>query len=57
MDVGPALNGVGKRHTRQWIEDHFLDPAKLSPGSMMPPFNLPQKDLDTLTSYLLALPD
>ena len=34
---GPALNGLSKRRSRSWVEQHFADPAKLSPGSMMPP--------------------
>jgi ubiquinol-cytochrome c reductase cytochrome b subunit len=57
MKVGPSLNGLAKRQTRRYVEEHFLDPQKLSPGSIMPPYRLPQKDLDNLTSYLLALPD
>ena len=56
-DVGPALNGVARRHTRTWVEDHFGDPPKFSPGSSMPAFKLSKSDLDNLTSYLLTLPD
>ena len=56
MKVGPPLNGLAKRQTRSWVEDHFADPQKLSPGSMMPPYRLSQKDLDALTSYLFSLP-
>ena len=54
---GPALNGLSKRRSRSWVEQHFADPAKLSPGSMMPPFKFSPKDLDNLTTYLFALPD
>jgi ubiquinol-cytochrome c reductase cytochrome b subunit len=57
MDVGPPLNGVDKRRSRSWVEDHFADPPKLSPGSIMPPYKLSQKDLDSLTSYLFSLPE
>ena len=56
MEVGPSLNGVGKRRTREWVEEHFADPPKLSPGSIMPAYHFSQKDLDNLTSYLCALP-
>jgi ubiquinol-cytochrome c reductase cytochrome b subunit len=55
--VGPVLNGLAKRRNRSWVEQHFLDPPKLSPGSFMPAYKLPPKDLDNLTSYLFALPD
>jgi ubiquinol-cytochrome c reductase cytochrome b subunit len=39
------------------VEDHFLDPQKMSPGSIMPPYKLPPKDLENLTTYLFALPE
>ncbi len=55
--VGPSLNGLSKRRSRSWVVEHFLDPPKLSPGSIMPPYRLNQKDLDVLTAYLFALPD
>lgn len=57
MAVGPPLNGLSKRQTRSWVLDHFVNPQKLSPGSIMPPYKLPQKDLDSLTAYLFSLPD
>jgi len=56
MNVGPSLNGLDKRRSRSWVEDHFVDPPKLSPGSIMPPYKLSQKDLDSLTAYLFSLP-
>jgi ubiquinol-cytochrome c reductase cytochrome b subunit len=55
--VGPPLNGVAKRRSRSWVEEHFQDPPKLSPGSFMPAYKFSPKDLDNLTSYLFALPD
>jgi ubiquinol-cytochrome c reductase cytochrome b subunit len=57
MKAGPPLNGLAKRQSRSWVEDHFVDPQKLSPGSFMPPYKLSPKDLENLTSYLFALPD
>jgi len=55
MKVGPPLNGLSKRQNRTWVEEHFVDPQKLSPGSMMPAYKLPKKDLESLTSYLFTL--
>ena len=55
MKLGPPLNGLAKRQTRSWVEEHFADPQKLSPGSIMPPYRLSQKDMDALVSYLFAL--
>ncbi|MBS1858967.1 MAG: cytochrome b N-terminal domain-containing protein [Acidobacteria bacterium] len=57
MKVGPVLNGLGKRQSRNWVIGHFQDPQKLAPGTIMPPYKLPPQDLETLTSYLFALPD
>ena len=57
MDVGPSLNGVSKRRSRSWVEDHFANPQKLSPGSSMPDFKFSQKDLENLTAYLFVLPE
>ena len=57
MSVGPPLNGVAKRRTREWLAQHFADPQKLSPGTVMPPYRLSPQDLDDLTEYLFALQD
>ena len=57
MKVAPALNGLARRQSRSWVIGHFEDPQKLAPGTIMPPYKLPQKDLETLTTYLFALPE
>ena len=56
VDVGPPLNGLAQRRSRSWVEDHFADPSKLSPGSIMPPFKFSKRDLDNLMAYLFVLP-
>jgi ubiquinol-cytochrome c reductase cytochrome b subunit len=55
--IGPPLNGLAKRQTRSWVQDHFADPQKLSPGTIMPPYPLSAQDRDNLMSYLFSLPD
>ena len=55
--VGPPLNGVSRRRSRSWVEEHFADPPKFSPGSFMPAYRLSPKDLANITSYLFTLPD
>jgi ubiquinol-cytochrome c reductase cytochrome b subunit len=55
--IGPVLNGLAKRQARSWVEDHFADPQKLSPGTSMPPYPMSPQDRDNLTSYLFSLPD
>jgi ubiquinol-cytochrome c reductase cytochrome b subunit len=54
---GPLLNGLSKRQSRSWVEEHFADPRKLVPDSTMPGYKLTPKDLNDLTSYLFALPE
>ena len=54
--LGPVLNGLSKRQTRDWVEQHFVDPQKLSPGTPMPPYKLSGTDMSNLTSYLFSLP-
>lgn len=57
MKLGPPLNGLSQRQSRSWVEEHFANPQKLSPGSVMPAYRLAPKDLENLTNYLFALPD
>jgi ubiquinol-cytochrome c reductase cytochrome b subunit len=57
MRVGPPLNGISKRQSRSWVEDHFANPQKMVPGSIMPAYKLRPRDLENLTSYLFALPE
>lgn len=54
--IGPDLSYVAdRRPERQWHLRHLRDPQSISPGSVMPPFQLEEKDLNALTSYLLSL--
>lgn len=55
-ELGPAINGVGERHDRSWVEQHFADPPKYSPDSIMPPFQFKPDELRLLTDYLVAIP-
>jgi ubiquinol-cytochrome c reductase cytochrome b subunit len=54
--MGPALNGLASRRSKEWVQGHMADPKKYSPGSTMPPYKLNAKDLDRLTSYVMSLP-
>jgi ubiquinol-cytochrome c reductase cytochrome b subunit len=54
--MGPALNGLADRRSREWVEQHFHEPQKLSPGSPMPPYKFSSRDLDRITTYLMGLP-
>ena len=54
--LGPGLNGVALRRSKNWIQENFLNPQKMSPDSPMPPYKFKPKDMEAITSYLLALP-
>jgi cbb3-type cytochrome oxidase cytochrome c subunit len=56
MKTGPVLNGVAQRRTREWLEQHFLDPQKMSPGTTMPAYKFSSKDMDRMITYLLSIP-
>ena len=55
--VGPVLNGLAKRRTQAWTRDHFSDPNKFSPGSVMPPYRFAPEEMQAVLSYLFTLPD
>lgn len=52
---GPPLNGVGNRRDRAWLEGHFKDPQKFSPGTMMPPYTFTQPEMNQMLGYMLSL--
>ncbi len=54
--VGPDLSHVSSRRTPEWILQHFRDPQEVSPGTLMPKFNLPDSEYLALTEYLYSLP-
>jgi mono/diheme cytochrome c family protein len=56
MQTGPALDGLSDHRKRDWVEQHFSDPAKFSPGSKMPPYKFTAQDLERITTYLMQIP-
>jgi mono/diheme cytochrome c family protein len=55
-EVGPNLAGVGARHDKKWLIDHFVDPQAFVKDSLMPKFgHLPKEELEAMADYLLAL--
>ncbi len=53
--LAPALDGVGTRHDRAWLEKHFADPPSVSKDSIMPAYKFMPMDLDAICKYLLQL--
>ena len=56
MKIGPALNGLSKRRSREWIEEQIRNPQSHSAETMMPSFRLAPSEMETLVAYLLSLP-
>jgi hypothetical protein len=56
MKVGPALNGLAKRRSRDWIEMQIRHPERHVAETMMPAYDLTPQDMDRLIAYLLSLP-
>jgi ubiquinol-cytochrome c reductase cytochrome b subunit len=55
-EVGPPLNGVARRRSREWIGQHFTSPQTMSPGTVMPPYHFTQTQEQAIISYLVDLP-
>ncbi len=55
-ELGPPLNGIGERESKQWIEDHFEDPRKYTKDSIMPAFHFSPRDRDLITNYVMSIP-
>ena len=55
--IGPPLNGLSTRRTEAWVEEHFQNPRKMSPGTSMPPYPFSPTDMENVVSYLFTLPD
>lgn len=55
-EAGPNLKGVGAKHEKKWLIDHFIDPTAFVKDSMMPKFGiLPKAELEAMADYLIAV--
>lgn len=56
--TAPGQKSIGvelanaSRHPIPWLIDHFKNPAKMTPGSTMPPFPLPDDQLKALSKFV-----
>ena len=51
--VGPVLDSVGRRRTREYIIQQIKDPKAHNPDSAMPSFgHLSEEDINALAEYL-----
>ena len=58
-NIGPALDGIGKRKSRKEIYDQIYDATKMNPNSSMPPFGkyeaLSKKEIELITDWVMSL--
>jgi mono/diheme cytochrome c family protein/cytochrome c2 len=49
------FRGVSGEHTlSNWLTQHFLEPAKVVPGSLMPSMGFSREDAESLTLFMLS---
>jgi nitric oxide reductase subunit C len=53
--IGPALDSVFARKSREEIAAWLADPAKIKPGTLMPKLPLTEAQIDSLAGYLSDL--
>jgi len=56
-NLGPDLTFEGEvaGHDADWHRRHLRAPSRVTPGSPMPPFDLPPQPMSDLVAYLLSL--
>ncbi|MGB5875602.1 MAG: c-type cytochrome, partial [Bacteroidota bacterium] len=66
--VGPDLTDQGRKSRHHynfshiegdhsvvnWLREHFRDPGGVSPGSSMPAFDLPEREMESLVTFALG---
>lgn len=50
--VGPILNHIGNRRTKDWLKRWLRDPQQVKPGTKMPKFDFPPDQLEQAVNYL-----
>jgi nitric oxide reductase subunit C len=53
--VGPALDGVANRYTKQELHTWLSNPAAVKPGTAMPNLNLSDELRTELVDWLVTL--
>ncbi|MHB1126177.1 MAG: cbb3-type cytochrome c oxidase subunit II [Bacillota bacterium] len=53
--AGPDLAHTGSQRDSEWHKQHFKDPQSMVEGSIMPPYNFNEAELEAITEYMLSL--
>ncbi len=54
-DKGGALDGVGAKRDRAWLEAYIRDPKSKMPDAKMPKMKLSDDELKALVDYMMSL--
>lgn len=54
---GPDLEGVTRRHSARWLDEHFVNPTLVSPGSTMPAYDLTSDERTALIRFMAVATD
>lgn len=54
--VAPDLGWTAGQRDHGWLMVHFRDPKSVVPGSLMPPYPLPDEIFEALSAHLRSLP-
>ena len=54
-NVGPALDGVGSRRDKEYLQKWLHDPASVKPDAKMPKLPLSEADITELSAFLSQL--
>jgi cbb3-type cytochrome oxidase cytochrome c subunit len=53
-NIGPELDRVGARRSPDWLRQHFLAPAAVTPGSGMPPQKFAEAEIEAIVLFMLS---
>lgn len=53
--VGPNLNHVGLRRTRDWLHEWLVDPQLVKPGTRMPQFDFTPSQIEAAVNHLSGM--
>lgn len=54
-DIGPALDLVGEKFTREYLINWLKDPEKIKHGTIMPNFELSETEMNEIITFLSQL--
>jgi nitric oxide reductase subunit C len=54
-DIGPALDTIGDKYSREYLIEWITDPEKIKPGTQMPNLGLTKEEINEIVAFLSQL--